>query len=169
MGWLDSQRAWSGEILTRHQIQHILNNQKALRSKRTPAETAFQKMIDKLHYHLPIKAKRILRYTREKLFAITAEQYFFGDFYFKTFKLLVEIDGGQHRQHMGRERDRWRTNLLSAHGITVIRFRNEEIEAWPWQEVQRRFLDAVFAVPGCSRTKTTLRNALTAEGREYAL
>ncbi len=47
------------------------------------------------------------------------------DFFCPSCKLVVEVDGGIHDGE--EERDRARTQYLSAYGYRVIRFRNEEI------------------------------------------
>ncbi len=47
------------------------------------------------------------------------------DFYCPTYKLVVEVDGKVHRQHV--ERDEARTRQLEMYGYRVIRFRNEEV------------------------------------------
>ncbi|HEX8359612.1 MAG TPA: DUF559 domain-containing protein [Longimicrobium sp.] len=46
-------------------------------------------------------------------------------FYCPAAKLCVEVDGDIHDEQA--ERDAARTEILNAHGIRVIRFRNEEV------------------------------------------
>ena len=53
---------------------------------------------------------------------------FIADFYCSQAKLVVEIDGGQHRSDEGRARDEERTEILNAHGIEVLRFSNIQVE-----------------------------------------
>ena len=50
---------------------------------------------------------------------------FIVDFYCHTFKLVVEIDGGYHKEQL--EYDEGRTAELERFGITVIRFTNDEV------------------------------------------
>lgn len=50
------------------------------------------------------------------------------DFYCPTIRLCIEVDGDTHDGDEAREHDRERTEFLNQQGITVIRFRNEEIE-----------------------------------------
>ena len=50
---------------------------------------------------------------------------FILDFYCPAAKLCVEVDGDIHDEQV--ERDAARTELLNAHGIRVIRFRNDEV------------------------------------------
>ncbi|HEX8359615.1 MAG TPA: DUF559 domain-containing protein [Longimicrobium sp.] len=52
---------------------------------------------------------------------------FILDFYCPAAKLCVEVDGDIHDEQV--ERDAARTEILNAHGIRVIRFRNEEVIA----------------------------------------
>jgi very-short-patch-repair endonuclease len=52
---------------------------------------------------------------------------FILDFYCPEIKFAVEIDGGQHNGEAEKLSDANRTSLLQSHGITVIRFWNNEI------------------------------------------
>ena len=49
------------------------------------------------------------------------------DFYCAQAKLAVEVDGSQHYEPAGAERDRERTRYLEGFGITVIRIPNNEL------------------------------------------
>ena len=49
------------------------------------------------------------------------------DFYCAQAKLAVEVDGSQHYEPTGAERDRERTKYLEGFGITVIRIPNNEL------------------------------------------
>lgn len=51
---------------------------------------------------------------------------FIVDFYSHSAGLVIELDGGVHRQQ--REYDAERDRLLEAHGFLVLRIRNEEVE-----------------------------------------
>lgn len=53
---------------------------------------------------------------------------FIVDFYCHEKSIVVEIDGRIHDLKENAEYDRMRTYVLKGSGITVIRFRNEEIE-----------------------------------------
>lgn len=74
----------------------------------TRAELAFAEMLD---------AERVL-YEREKIF-LNGDRYIIADFYFKSRKLVIEIDGSAHDGQKGYEagRDAW---LLRVHGIRTI-------------------------------------------------
>lgn len=48
------------------------------------------------------------------------------DFYCPEKRLAIELDGEQHRQNI--EYDLYRTKLLNAYGIKVIRFWNNEVK-----------------------------------------
>ena len=52
---------------------------------------------------------------------------FIIDFYWAEKKLAVEIDGGIHKDKEVRGNDKERTKTLNDHGISVIRFTNEEV------------------------------------------
>jgi very-short-patch-repair endonuclease len=49
------------------------------------------------------------------------------DFYCPVKKLAVELDGGQHNQTENMEYDAARSEYLSAHGIEVLRFWNNDV------------------------------------------
>jgi very-short-patch-repair endonuclease len=49
------------------------------------------------------------------------------DFYCHECKLAIELDGVIHDEKMNRQYDEARTSVLNDWGITVIRFRNEEV------------------------------------------
>ena len=50
------------------------------------------------------------------------------DFYCPTIRLCIEVDGEVHDSPEAKKHDSERTEFLEQEGITVIRFRNEEIE-----------------------------------------
>ncbi len=54
--------------------------------------------------------------------------YFIADFYCHQAKLIIEVDGNVHDSTDQLEYDANRTYLLEEFGLTVIRFRNEEID-----------------------------------------
>ena len=49
------------------------------------------------------------------------------DFYCSKLKLVIEVDGGIHDKIDQKEYDKQRTLFLNTYGLTVIRFRNEEV------------------------------------------
>lgn len=53
---------------------------------------------------------------------------FIADFYCHEKKLVVELDGAVHDDKMNAQYDAARTYELKVSGITVIRFRNSEVE-----------------------------------------
>lgn len=46
------------------------------------------------------------------------------DFYCAELMLVIELDGGQHFDEAGREKDRQRTLYLQKQGLEVVRFSN---------------------------------------------
>lgn len=52
---------------------------------------------------------------------------YIADFYCHEAKLIIEIDGGIHHNTKNQEYDTNRSNELKEIGITVIRFKNEEV------------------------------------------
>ncbi len=49
------------------------------------------------------------------------------DFYIAQKKIAIEIDGSQHTAPKNREADQKRDEILKNLGITVLRYRNEEV------------------------------------------
>ena len=58
-------------------------------------------------------------------------QYIIGnyivDFYCHAAKLAVELDGSQHYEAIGAERDYLRTEYLKSQGVMVLRFSNMDV------------------------------------------
>jgi very-short-patch-repair endonuclease len=52
---------------------------------------------------------------------------FIADFYCHEKKLVIELDGSIHSQKEQAALDKGRTETLNEFGITVLRFRNEEV------------------------------------------
>lgn len=65
---------------------------------------------------------------RQKIFG-----HYIVDFYIAEKKLVIELDGSQHYENLGREKDAQRDAYLQERGITVVRYSNED--------VNRRFAD----------------------------
>ncbi|MFP4023038.1 MAG: endonuclease domain-containing protein [Thiohalospira sp.] len=53
---------------------------------------------------------------------------FIVDFYCHQKKLVIELDGSIHQKNAQQERDKGRQFMLEELGLTVIRFKNEEIK-----------------------------------------
>jgi very-short-patch-repair endonuclease len=49
------------------------------------------------------------------------------DFYCPAAKVAIELDGGGHNYRLRQIRDRTRSEFLSRHGITVLRFWNHQV------------------------------------------
>lgn len=52
---------------------------------------------------------------------------YIADFYSAEAKLVIELDGAQHRTEENEQYDKERTAFLEGYGLTVIRIPNEEI------------------------------------------
>lgn len=152
--WLDSQVAWSGEEISRRKLRWAIANRKKLKKQFTRGEQAFCRIIDKMKSRLPVKARKYLWYSRQQPWQINSEIVFFGDFYFKTFKLLIEIDGASHASESAKERDRWREQLLAAHAIRTVRFHDNELLDGDFRAIELRF---IHAVAGTERIRLAAR------------
>ena len=64
-----------------------------------------------------------VRFQRQK----TIDHYI-ADFYCHTARLVIELDGSQHYEEQGLERDKARTAILETYGLKVLRFSNRDIE-----------------------------------------
>ncbi|MBE6892290.1 MAG: DUF559 domain-containing protein [Ruminococcaceae bacterium] len=87
---------------------------KELRKNMTPQEK-------KLWYKF--LSKYPIRFQRQKVI-----DNYIADFYCHSAKLVIEIDGSQHRSHNGKILDNIRTSVLNGYGVKVLRFSNEAIE-----------------------------------------
>jgi len=88
---------------------------------RTRAEIAFSELLDSI---------RIL-YESEAVF-LNGDRFILADFYFKSHKLVIELDGSAHdsQKRYDAGRDAW---LLRAHGVRTVRIRNSDVftrRAW---------------------------------------
>ncbi|GAB3972538.1 hypothetical protein GCM10028806_24660 [Spirosoma terrae] len=93
----------------------LFENAKKLREAMTPAELLLWEE---------------LRTNKLKGFRFKAQHpisYFIADFYCHAAKLVVELDGSVHDSSDQQEYDANRTYILEEFGLTVIRFRNEEV------------------------------------------
>lgn len=54
------------------------------------------------------------------------------DFYIAKKKIAIEVDGLQHTMPQNREADRKRDETLKGLGITVLRYRNEDVNKHFW-------------------------------------
>ena len=65
-------------------------------------------------YPIPFKRQRILGR-------------FIADFYCAQANIVIELDGSQHYEESGLDKDAERTAFLQAYGLTVIRIPNNEV------------------------------------------
>jgi very-short-patch-repair endonuclease len=82
----------------------------------------------------PTEAERILwehlRKFRSEGFVFRRQHpiiFFIADFYCHRIKLVIEVDGDYHSDDQIHEYDVSRSGELERYGITILRFRNEEI------------------------------------------
>ena len=63
-----------------------------------------------------------LKFLRQKIIGK-----YIADFYCAEAKLVIELDGSQHYEEQGMEKDAERTEFLEKYEIKVIRFTNKEV------------------------------------------
>ena len=88
---------------------------KNLRKNATPQEK---------HLWYDFLSKYKVRFQRQKAIGD-----FIADFYCHKARRIIEIDGTQHSTLQGKERDKFRTEILEGVGLQVIRFTNHQIDA----------------------------------------
>ncbi len=67
-------------------------------------------------------SKYPVRFCRQKILGR-----FVADFYCFRAKLVIELDGAQHYEEAGVQKDKERTAFLEGYGLTVIRIPNNEV------------------------------------------
>ena len=92
-----------------------INLAKILRRNATPQE-------NRLWYDFLSKYK--IRFQRQK-----AIDDVIADFYCHRAKLVIEIDGSQHRTEQGMQKDCFRTEILEGYNLKIIRFSNWQIDS----------------------------------------
>lgn len=93
------------------------------------------------------KQERVLwyRYLRQypvKFYRQRSIDGFIADFYCHRARLVVEVDGGQHRTQEGLAYDRERSAVLCRYGLRVLRFANSDIDG-SFAQVCKAIDDAV--------------------------
>jgi imidazole glycerol-phosphate synthase subunit HisF len=93
----------------------IIQNAKALRNQQTPAEAL-------LWGHLSKGNQFGVKFRRQH-----AISYYIADFYCHSNKLIIELDGSIHNLPEVVNNDIERQQYLESLGLTVLRFKNQEI------------------------------------------
>jgi len=94
----------------------LFSKARILRQNMTPAET-------KLWECLKNKQLEGFKFRRQHPIHL-----FIVDFYCHELRLIIELDGEYHNEEEQILKDQERTELLQFQGISVLRFKNEEIE-----------------------------------------
>ena len=63
----------------------------------------------------------------QKIIYTDNKHFFIADFYIPSKNLIIELDGEYHDDAKQKEKDIWRTKLLTSLGYRVIRFKNKQI------------------------------------------
>lgn len=95
---------------------HIFEKARELRKSMTQSEKLLWEQL---------KKRKLKGYRFRQQYPISE---FIADFYCHSAKLVIEVDGGIHERKAQKTYDILRTSALNDLGITVIRFRNKEIE-----------------------------------------
>ena len=85
-----------------------------LRAKMTEAEEVFWNIIKINEWHLKFRRQHPI-------------SNYIADFYCHNVKLVIELDGGYHENKEVKIYDEARENDIKQYGITVLRFKNEEV------------------------------------------
>lgn len=124
--------SWTGESVDGKRLSRVSGIRKVLVRRRTKHEKMYADAMSVICH-----PKSVLWFTEQKVIHVHREQAFVLDFYFKAFKLAVEIDGSHHSGSVKSEEDAWRTRILNEHGIGVLRFTNAEVEESPSSCVEK--------------------------------
>ncbi len=92
---------------------NLVSNAKQLRKNMTKEER---------HLWYDFLRNYPVRFQRQKVLGK-----YIADFYCAKVNLVVELDGSQHYEPIGSEKDIERTNYLQQYGLTVIRIPNNEV------------------------------------------
>ena len=103
------------ENLHQHANRRLYEYGRILRQKQTEAE-------EKLWQLIRNRKLNGLKFRRQHPLVK-----YIADFYCHEKRLVIELDGGIHKSKMQHEIDEERTSVLDKSGITVIRFKNEEV------------------------------------------
>lgn len=114
-------RSWCGEEVSPKRLSRINTLKKRLVNKETKQEKIFKQHMSKY-----CKKGTPIWFTPQKAVHVHQEQAFILDFYFKQFKLCIEIDGDCHTRR--KSYDNWRSEVLATKKIEVMRFSNDRIE-----------------------------------------
>ena len=101
------------DILSLDYEKRNVKNAQRLRRNATPQER---------HLWYDFLSHYPIRFQRQK-----AIGEYIADFYCHQAKLVIELDGSQHYQNGGEERDAARTQVLEQYGLRVLRFTNYEV------------------------------------------
>ena len=96
--------------------KNLITYSKTLRSNQTPWEW-------KLWYHL--RAHRFKKFKFKRQVVINK---YIVDFCCSKIKLIIELDGSQHKEAINEQSDRVRDQFLENEGYTILRFNNNDID-----------------------------------------
>jgi very-short-patch-repair endonuclease len=88
-------------------------------NRKSPTKTEW------IFWNVVLKNKQFRHYKFRRQHVVHS---FILDFYCPQLLLWIEIDGGYHNQQEQQVYDAIREDIIKDHGITIIRFTNEEIE-----------------------------------------
>ena len=93
--------------------KNLVGNARALRKEMTKEER---------HLWYDFLRQHPLKFYRQKPIGN-----YIADFYCLSAKLVIELDGGQHYEPSGQEKDQERTQALESMGLHVLRFSNLDV------------------------------------------
>ena len=99
----------------KHYPHYIIDLSRQLRQRATEAEQL-------LWEHLRNRKLGGLKFRRQHHFGR-----YISDFYCAELFLIIELEGGIHDEKNQREYDAYREEVLESRGLTVLKFKNEEV------------------------------------------
>jgi len=104
----------------------IVHYRRELRRQSTPAEIYFWKKVrGRQLFGFKFRRQQYIQFFQSE----NLQKYFIVDFYVPSKKLIIEIDGGIHKNQV--KYDKKRESILLSMGYRIIRFPNQEVlEYW---------------------------------------
>ena len=148
----------TGEVISERFREWVNETKRKLLKAFPLGERAFCRIIDKLRSRLPRRWGTRLWYTRQKHFIVAPSVVFFGDFYFRNLRLLIEVDGGSHVGEAVKEKDEWQSKLITCWRAKTVRITNSQVIDRDFREVESWFLDRAFECCPCQLGNELLKD-----------
>lgn len=114
-------------------VQEALNRRNTLLGRQTVSEKNFYTKLRNSGVVL-IPQKIIFK---DGLLITSTGSYYIVDFYSPNSHLVIEIDGGYHKEYFQQVRDRKREKTILEMGFNLMRFDNEQIDTLDYNKLKK--------------------------------